>query len=82
MQIAYFSNGGFVAHNYRVDGLKSNFSVWFNVDGFAIDAKRIDALGRAFHVDKDSAVWRDIERYKLAGHLNATEIARSAACAV
>lgn len=75
MQIAYFSNGGFVAHKYRVDGRKSKFSVWFNVDGFAIDAVRIDARGRVFPVSKGSSVWREIERHKIAGLGCASEIA-------
>ena len=75
MQIAYFSNGGFVAHKYRVDGRKSKFSVWFNIDGFAIDAERIDAHGRVFPVNKNSIVWREIERHKIAGHESAPAIA-------
>lgn len=77
MNIAYFSTGGFVAHKYRVDGLKSKFSVWFNADGFAIDAERIDARGRSFPVDKSSAVWRYMERHKLAGLDSAAAIAKA-----
>ena len=79
MNIAYFSTGGFVAHNYRVDGIKSKFSVWFNVDGFAIDAERIDARGRSFPVDKNSAAWRDIARHKLAGLDSASAIEKARA---
>ena len=77
MKIAYLNAGGFVAHSYRVDGLKSKFSVWFNFDGFAIDAERIDARGRSFPVDKNSAVWRYIERHKLAGLDSAAAIAKA-----
>jgi hypothetical protein len=77
MNIAYFSTGGFVAHKYRIGGLKSKFSVWFNIDGFAIDAERIDARGRSFPVDKNSAVWRYIERHKLAGLDSAAAIAKA-----
>ena len=74
MQIAYFSNGGFVAHKYRIDGLKSKFSVWFNLDGFAVDAQRIDSRGRGYNVPENSPAWRHIERYKISGHENETQI--------
>lgn len=69
MQISLFNggHGGFVAHKYRVPGLASRFSVWFNRDGFAIDAQRIDARGRAYSVPRDGATWRYIERHKIAG---------------
>ena len=67
MQIRHFSTGGFVAHKYRVPGLRSKFSVWFNRDGFAVEAERIDARGRSFPVPKISPAWRYIERHKIAG---------------
>lgn len=80
MQLSYFDHGrkGYVAHKYRIDGIRSKFSVWFNQDGFAIDAQRIDSRGRAYPVKTDSPIWRDISRHKLAGHFNADEIQQSA----
>jgi len=79
MQIAFFNQGrgGFVAHNYRITGLKSKFSVWFNRDGKAIDAERIDAGRRVYPVPVHSPAWRHIERYRLAGLSNALEIEKA-----
>lgn len=69
MQIKFFNEGfgGFVAHRYTVPGCASRFSVWFNRDGFAIDAERFDARGRSYPVKADSPAWRYIERHKVAG---------------
>lgn len=76
MQIHYFQPGaGYVAHKYRVPGLASKFSVWFNEDGIAIDAERIDRLNRAHPVYEDSPAWRYIARHRIAGHENATAVA-------
>lgn len=79
MQIAYFEQGrkGFVAHKYRIDGVKSKFSLWFNRDGFPIDAERIDSRGRSYAVNRNSDMWRHIEKYKIAGLSNASEIEKS-----
>jgi len=80
MQIQFFANGhrGFVAHRYFIPGNKSKYSVWFNRDGHAIDAERIDVKGRSFNVRANSRAWRYIERHKLAGLEGATEILRAA----
>lgn len=75
MQIAFFSNGGFVAHRYRIEGLKSKFSVWYNRDGFAIDAERIDSLGRSYPVKAGSKAWEYISRHKIAGLDGESQIA-------
>ncbi len=75
MQIATFSTGGFVAHKYRIPGIKSKFSVWFNRDGFAHDAERIDRLNRSMPVPENSPAWDYISRHKLAGLEGETEIA-------
>jgi hypothetical protein len=77
MQIAYFETGGFVAHKYRIPWIKSKFSVWFNRDGFAIDACRIDARNRCFPVNRNSPAWQYIERNKIAGLDSATAIEKS-----
>ena len=80
MQIQFFDNGyrGFVAHKYYIPGNKSKYSVWFNRDGYAIDAERIDAKGRSFNVRENSKAWRYIERHKIAGLDDAVEAAREA----
>jgi len=80
MRIQVFNHGesGFVAHGYRVPGLASDFSVWFNRDGFAIDAERIDARRRAYPVPASSPAWRYIEARQLAGLSNAAEICHAA----
>lgn len=75
MQIAFFSNGGFVAHKYRMPESVCKFSVWFNRDGFAIDAQRIDSMGRAYPVTAKQ--WQHIERHKIAGLENATAIEKA-----
>lgn len=75
MQIAFFSNGGFVAHKYRVPESACKFSVWFNRDGFATDARRIDSIGRAYPVTAKQ--WQHIERHKIAGLENATAIEKA-----
>lgn len=80
MQIAFFDCGrrGFVAHKYRVPGLASRFSVWFNIDGFAVSAERIDACGRAYPVPEDSPAWQYIARHKIAGLDSANAIEKAA----
>ena len=80
MQIQFLDNGyrGFVAQRYVIPGNKSNYSVWFNRDGYAIDAERIDAKGRSFNVRENSKAWRYIERHKIAGLDGETEILRAA----
>ncbi len=75
MQISTFSTGGFVAHKYRIPGIKSKFSVWFDRDGFALEAERIDRAGRSFPIPEGSPAWRHIARHKLAGLEGETEIA-------
>ena len=79
MQIAFFNQGrgGFVAHKYRIAGLQSKFSVWFNRDGQAINAQRVDKRGRAYPVPATSPAWKHIERYRLAGLSNAREIEKA-----
>ena len=77
-RISLFDQGrrGFVYHGYTLDGMQSKFSVWFNRDGFAIDAQRIDSRGRSYPVLTDSPTWRAIERYRIAGLEGASEIER------
>lgn len=77
MQISFFSSGGFVAHKYRVPGLRSKFSVWFNRDGQAIEAERIDSRNRAFPVNRTSPAWQYIERHRLAGLSTEAEICKA-----
>lgn len=67
MQIAFFPAGGFVAHRYSVPGLASRFSVWFNRDGFPVDAERIDARGRSYPVPESSPAGAYIFARKIAG---------------
>jgi len=66
MQIQFFGPGlGFVAHKYRLAGFKSRFSVWFNRDGFPIDAERRDCLNRSFPIT--ARQMEKIQKYKIAG---------------
>jgi len=80
MQIQFFDNGyrGFVAHKYYIPGNKSKYSVWFNRDGYAVNAERIDAMGRSFNVRANSKAWQYIERYQIAGLDGEAEILRAA----
>ena len=76
MQIKFFSDGlGFVAHKYRMAESACRFSVWFNEDGYAIDAQRIDARNRCYPVTPQQM--ERIQRYKLAGLGSAAEIRKA-----
>lgn len=73
MQIAHFGHGlGFVAHKYRVPGSNCRFSVWFNRDGYATSAERIDSCNRVY--EPTTAQWEYIRRHRIAGLSNETEI--------
>jgi len=72
MQIKHFETGGFVAHRYMVPGSSCYFSVWFNRDGFAIDAERIDSMRRSYPVTAKQ--WGYIQRHKIAGLMTESEI--------
>lgn len=80
MHIAYYDQGrrGFVAHRYRVPGIKSHFSVYFTAEGHAFDAERIDSMGRSHPVRNTSPAWQYISRRKLAGLETANAIQASA----
>lgn len=72
MQIKFFDTGGFVAHKYTVPDSRCHFSVWYNRDGFAIDAERVDSMRRSYPVTKTQ--WEYIQRHKIAGLMSEREI--------
>lgn len=72
MQIYHFDTGGFVAHKYTMPFSSCFFSVWYNRDGYAIDAERFDSRRRAYPVTAKQ--WQYIARHKLAGLMNEREI--------
>lgn len=41
MQIAQFSNGGFVLHRVSVVGYKGRFSAWYDAAGALLDCEQI-----------------------------------------
>ena len=61
MQIAQFTNGGFVVHKLYLDGMASKFSAWVGKHGNLQDAERIDAGGRAYPVARNSMAWARLD---------------------
>lgn len=61
LQVSRFTDGGFVVHRLRLDGVASRFSVWCSLGGRIQDAARIDSRGVAYRVNPDSPLWRALE---------------------
>lgn len=61
MQVARFTDGGFVVHKLYLDGMASKFSAWVGKYGNLQDAERIDARGRAYPVSRDSMAWARLD---------------------
>ena len=61
MQVARFTNGGFVVHKLYLDGMASKFSAWVGKYGNLQDAERIDARGRAYPVTRNSKAWARLD---------------------
>lgn len=86
MQVAGFSDGGFVAHRVFLDGMTSKFSVWVDRFGRLQDAERFDSRGVAYAVRRGSAVWvRLAERVRVlapaVAYNGPAPVARSSAVA-
>ena len=60
MQIAHFTNGGYVVHKAMIAGIKH--SAWFNKDGVIVDAERIDVKGRSYSIKPGSFAWDELQR--------------------
>ncbi len=60
MQIATFSNGGFVLHKVYI-GSAMKYSAWFDKDRNLLDAEGIDSARRSRNVKKGGPVWQRLQ---------------------
>jgi len=70
MQIARFSNGGYVVHKIDCPSSDSRCSAWFDADGNILDAERIDTRGRSMPVKRGGPLWDTCRMYgRVARHV-------------
>lgn len=60
MQIARFSDGGFVLHKLKIHCSSMHFSAWFDKAGKIIDVEGFDRMGRSSPIKKDGPCWKEI----------------------